>query len=397
MQNFRKLQVFIARSVCSVTVAALLLASLPLETRALEYSAHAPAPTGMVRIARPTIIWRVRPGAHTFVTRMSLTLNGKTVPAVYSPSERAVVYACVRPLAPGPHVVRCRVVFNDDWVVDRDWQFTVADDALEQLPVPNLEQQGALQVANGYRRVLALPPFQPDPRLCAAALAHAQYQQQNRVCSHQEQPGKPGFCGASVRERVGAFGYSAGCFESVEKGSDSLPLAVISLFDAPYHRLPFMQPGAPLFGAGRADLITTLEIGATEQGQTVFYPVDGQQDVPLSWDGRETPDPLRVHPDARAPVGYVITLFYFGAEQERLSNVEASLVTSSGRPVPFYLNTPDNDDFLQKGVLLVPQKPLEPGTTYRVCVRASTKTGKPAVIERRWSFTTKSPDERDVL
>ena len=91
---------------------------------------------------------------------------------------------------------------------------------------------------------------------------------------------------------------------------------------------------------------------------------------------------------AKAPVGYVITYFVYAAENPIIQVTGAQLLTADKKPVPFYLNTPANDDELTNGALLIPREPLQPGARYTATIQAFTANG--INISRTWSFTTAS-------
>lgn len=363
----------------------------PRPAAAAEYRFYQPAPVGVLHVARPTITWKVWPtDAALRVTRVALSVNGvRLSSAVYSEAERAVVYVCIRPLAPGDYRVSCQIQFaRTQPTSPKEWTFTVASDAVANLPDPTEEQQDALALANKYRRLLGLPDFLMDARLCAAAGAHSEYMNRNGQIGHAQQAGRVGFVASRSWERMAAFGYAGGSYENVEYGSPTRSGALRGLFDAPYHRIPFMQPGAPVFGAGFAGKAATVLFGTTEDEATICSPCDGQRNVPLLWDGNETPNPLRIHEaEGRGPVGYPITLVHFSPNKTPLRVLSATLVAApTGSAVPCWLNTPQNDDFLKYGVVLIPQKPLQPRTTYQVTVRAQTEAG--AEVSRAWRFTT---------
>ena len=351
--------------------------------RAVQYQAEAPGPVGELRVARPALAWKVLAVGESKITEVELTLNGAPVPARYA--ENTVAYTPEEPLAPGPYTVKCTVVLDGEWPVSKSWRFSIAHTAQVQIPLPDAGQKSALAVANAYRSTLGLPPLRLDPRLCAAARAHSDYLEKNGLLAHDQRPDRPGYLAGRPAERRAVFGYAGGCYENIGQGSPTVEQAVRDLFDAPYHRLAFLQPGSPDFGAGTVGDRTTLEVGTTNDSGVVVYPGDGQRNVPTRWEGNELPDPLRLHP-GRAPVGYAITFFHFSPQGGRVRVTQARLTNGQGAPVPIYLNTPENDDELKNGALLIPRQPLLPGGSYKVAVTATTETGES--LSRTWSFTT---------
>ncbi len=357
------------------------------------YEYYDPSPVGILRIRRPTLVVRVRTTEDTQIVSVSVTLNGKPVKAVYAAEKQAVVYQPSQPLPAGQYQVKCHIEFSDADALERQWQFTISSGALSALPPPTVQQQSVLQVINALRRAAGHPPFSLNPSLNAAAQAHSNYVLVNRSeLAHEEQPGKPGFTGAEPQARATAFGYDAPLSEDISEGYFSATGSAVSdLFDAPYHRLPFLTPGAGEIGVGvagqtRSNLILTLDFGVGNAQGVVISPYDGQLHVPTSWKDEEFPDPLRIHPGAKRVAGYVILFAWVTLERQRIKVTGATLTTERGEAVSIHLNTPDNDPFLTEAALIIPQKPLRPNTKYEVHVTASTVSGTD--ISRRWTFTT---------
>lgn len=378
----------------------------------LVYTTSDPRPAGNVRVARPTLtwcIWASEEGAK--VTKTALKLNGQSVPAVYDASRRALIHEPPLPLEKGVvYTVQAQVVFSRQFAVNREWTFTIAPDALDTLPTTlDPYQTNALAATNEIRRSLNLPPFRPDASLSAAARAHSEYVTRNRRAGHFQQENLPGFVGNNPADRVAAFGYAGGeIAENVGVGSQTVSSAVSGLFDAPYHRLPFLHPGAALLGVGysagegrSSPPCLTMAFGMPDAyGEaTVVYPREGQTNVPTSWDGNENPNPLRFYASARrGRVGYVISFSYFAErdanrprdgfdEKKSIIVRDATLVRDADdAPVSAYVNTPASDEELDNTALLIPRAPLAPGTVYRVTVQATSADGKD--ISRTWRFTT---------
>ena len=374
----------------ALALASLLLsfAFLPSAAHAnrTEYSEFEPAPSGSLRVSRPTVAWKIIPHGGAQVTAVELELNGKSVTATYEAARQAVWYTPQTALAAGSYAVHCKVVIDNEVPVEKDWKFSVSRDASPLLSGPTTSQKAVCDEINAVRRNMNLPLLTVDNRLCAAAAGHCAYLAQTNQASHHQTSSNSGFVGTTAGERVGTFGYAGGCYESISAGVATPTGAVRGLFDAPYHRAPFLQPGVFDMGAGVDGKFVTLLFGTSAASGIVTYPADGQKNVPVTWDGFETPNPLRVHAGARGPMGYAITLFSFSNDETRLLVKSATLTGTDGKPVAIYLNTPQNDDFLQNGVLVIPQKPLRPGVTYHVSVNVSDEAGHD--LTRSWSFTT---------
>jgi uncharacterized protein YkwD len=123
------------------------------------------------------------------------------------------------------------------------------------------------------------------------------------------------------------------------------------------------------------------------QDGIVFYPVDGQEGVPLEFSGNEVPDPL---PDTADKLGgYPITVTFPAKRHVRA--VKARLTDGDGREISVWLSSPERPanpahaDVQQNTVCLIAKSPLRYGTRYSVSVAAEVD-GKPWRAE--WAFTT---------
>ena len=63
---------------------------------------------------------------------------------------------------------------------------------------------------------------------------------------------------------------------------------------------------------------------------------------------------------------------------------------TQGKEIAAYENFPGYDDHLNAEAFIMPKKPLDSGTTYRVNVEATDDKGKD--IGKTWSFTTAASD-----
>jgi hypothetical protein len=392
------------RAIClSLIVGVLALVGASERATAIGFYSVEPGPTGTVRIARPTLVWRIFPEPGTVVADAGMTINDIPVRPVYSQAWGALTFTPAQPLPAGPYFVRCRVVTSDGELAGaktKEWSFRVAEDATLTLPPPGAKEREALEIANSYRRRLNLPLFRSDIRLCASAAAHTSYLRVNRAGGHDEQPGRKGFTGEQPHHRIEAFDYpglkTAEDVMQISRGELSVHDAVSGLFDAPYHREPFMDPGLEDFGSSNQEGYSTLNFGSlrplyTGPPRIVLYPVPGQKDVPTTFTGGEIPDPLRMH-GAKAPTGYILSYFLFAAGTPVIRVVGGQLTDAGGQQVPIFLNTPANDDKLTNGAFLIPRKPLEPGARYTATIQALTSGG--LNISRTWSFTTADPNAK---
>lgn len=352
---------------------------------ASEAHMRAFGPQSVVRVARPTVRWEVWPGKGSAVTDSMMTLNGREVRPKYNADGKVLEYTPPQPLEPGTYRVACKVVVDDFMPVTKSWDFKVATEASTRLPQPSANQLKVVNAVNEIRSRIGLPPFEVDDRLCAAANTHTNYLKRNGLTGHYQRPDDPGFLGQTPSDRLNAFGYTDGSWEGVDFGSQSVQQSIRRLYDAPYHRLPFLQPGTTSIGTGFLPSHTTLEFGMSDASGTVVSPAPQERDVPVSWRGPERPDPLAIH-GLSGVVGYPIVFAYFTPQGERIYVEKARLSSSSGEKIPFALNTPDNDEHLDFAAFLIPRQPLKPYTTYEVTVEAKTKSGKD--VSTSWRFTT---------
>jgi hypothetical protein len=316
-----------------------------------------------------------------------MKVDGARVEASYDSSRHLLSYVPSDTLSAGEHTVTCKVVIDNDFPITKQWKFSVTNDAKADIPHASDSQQAIVREINEFRRSLHLEDFLCHDALSAAAAAHVNYLRLTNSTGHYEKPGLPGFVGQDPTDRLQAFGYVDGSWEDVDYGADSPREALKNLFDAPYHRIPFMQPGQLSCGAAWAENRLAIEFQMTDDSATVVSPYPGQTGVPTVWHGRERPNPLRLW-KTDGTVGYMIVFNHFTPNQERLIVHRAALTGPDGSTVPVFLNTPDNDEHLAYSALVIPQQALRPGAKYTVTVDAQTEGG--ADVSKTWSFRTRS-------
>ncbi len=354
-----------------------------------EYTDSNPQPSGRLRVSRPSISWKISGGNGANVSDVVLQVDGETVKAEYSQTKKSVWYEPTEAFTPGTHKIDCAVQLGGQVWVNRSWQFTVLAGASATPQAPNTQQTALFTQINLVRKEQGLPPVTLDGRLCAAAQAHTAYLSPRATVAHIQTDETSGdFLARDSGERAGVFGFSGGVFEVIGQGKGDDKTQIARLFAAPYHRGAFLQPGSVAIGAGKVNGTVTLMFGTGDQTGVTTYPAPHQTNVPTAWDGIEAPNPLRLHKGAgTGPLGTAISLHVWtGDITEKLTNVQATLTTATGKSVAVWLNTPQNDDHLTNAVFLLPQKPLAPATMYRVTVSATTATGE--TVRREWTFTT---------
>jgi uncharacterized protein YkwD len=372
------------RALIRTSLAGALFALVALAVAAGGYSTYRPGPQGVLRVRQPVLEWRITPTGGVKVTGSTMTINGSTVDARYSSADGALTYRPEKPFAPGTYSVECTVELDKQWKAEQKWAFTVSENAFEALPQPDDLQNEGLQAANRFRRTLGLPDFQLDARLCAAAQNHALFMRTNRTVGHYQKEGMPEFLGVKPIDRAQGFGHTGGVWENVAMARTTPTGFMHQLFDAPYHRLPFMQPGAVAFGAGFDQTFSCVDFGGSSSEGLVVSPGVDQTGVPASWDGCETPSPLAIH-RATGPVGYPIVFASFTKDKEAIL-VDTAKLSGPAGDVPVYVNSSANDPELTFALVVIPRAPLAKGATYEVEVAAHTASGKR--LAKTWRFTT---------
>lgn len=251
---------------------------------------------------------------------------------------------------------------------------------------------------NQVRAYHGLPAATLSDKLAEAAGKHATWMSKNGF-GHYQNPGTPGFLGVSPDERARAVGYRGpGVWENVAAwravNMEYSPMRSLEqLFGVPYHRKLFLAPGPVEIGFGLVQEVNGpsskghLAVSAAPASPkgVIISPYDGQKDVILEMPGRETPDPLRIHP--KRDVGYPIMLLTYGSGELKFKS--ASL-TTGGKDVPIFVNHSGNDEHSDDCIIVFPQDELKPGTTYRASVSGTLENGW--LVSRDWTFTTR-PDE----
>lgn len=263
--------------------------------------------------------------------------------------------------------------------------------------------QQALDRMNVYRARVGVMPLRLHPAIVAAAQNHATYHMLNYADSsawangpHGEVAGKPGYTGKWPFDRLVAAGYPStypwsGGSEVMHFIGD--PIASVDGWMATiYHRVIPLDPAALYTGYGNGrNNHTAVDVmdfggGPTDNGlwssavpYPLAYPANGQIDVPISWDGGESPNPLP--PGASRPVGYPFTLQGVGG----ILQVTSIQLRKGGQIVAVHPNPSDCSVFNCYALIAV--QPLQANTTYTVQAQGSVGG---IAFDRTWTFTTGS-------
>lgn len=359
-------------------------------------------PQGTVGLAKPEIGMTIMLDENIQLRSYHLYLNDREVPVFYNNSTNKFSYTPDKQLAPGSYAAKLEIEYEGYMPIAESWSFSVAKNGISELPSTYTgEQQTGLAAVNDYRLIYGLPQLTMNATLAAAAEKHAQYLNNNNVnpsevSLHDENALLPGYIGADLGQRAQYVGYNDGIAEDVSYNSGSLVESVDSLFDAPYHRIPFLDPATKEIGIAKEGEYVVIEFGVdrTKSPELLVTPAPGDAYVPTSFDGHESPDPLRTHPASSYPVGYPIMASVSGMNVKSVSLQSAKLTDANGAEAKLIVNVPGSDDHLDHEMIFMPEKPLAYDATYTASVKVTAQladgTNKP--FEKTWSFHTEPSD-----
>jgi uncharacterized protein YkwD len=365
---------------------------------ALSYS-YLTFPQGKSGIARPDIGVKLELSEPISQASYELYLNNKLVETVSNGNNSSFTYQPKTDLAPGSYNAKLVITFQGYQTKSIDWSFSILEGAGTLSTSSSQEQRIGLQAINDYRMLLGLPPVVFNNALNTAAQKHANYLAVNRidpvntsVSLHDEHPSKAAYIGSTLVERMNYVGYGKSAAEDVAYKNSSLVEAIDSLFDAPYHRGPFLNPDMIEVGVAREGNYHVIQFGFKEPSgtQLTISPSDGDVFVPTSFDGHETPDPIRMHKQTSYPVGYPLMATVTGPGLTKVSIQAASLKDESGKNIELLHNQEANDDHLDNEVILLPAKPLSADTVYQASLKLTGvyRDGRLQTFEREWKFRT---------
>ncbi|UJF31169.1 stalk domain-containing protein [Paenibacillus hexagrammi] len=381
--------------VCLV-VSGLLPAGHP--TYALSFGAL-PFPNGNVGITQPDIGAEIDLSEGKTPESYHFYLNNEEKPVIYDPVSVKYTYRPEAPLPPGEYTARLVFSFAGYQPASYDWKFTITAGASTLSTTVTKEQDQGLKAINDYRAKLGLAAVKFSDALNTAALKHAEYLDMNQVdpihtsvSLHDENASLNGYIGNSVTERYEYVGYSRAGSEDVAYNEATLVEAIDSLFDAPYHRSPFMVPSLTEIGVYKKGNYHVIEFGYADGIAPEMTVSPGANDVyvPTSFDGHESPDPLRNYKSADYPVGYPIMAAVNGPKVKGVRLLESGLKDEKGSKVNILVNSPENDDHLENEVMLLPAKPLALDSTYiaQIKLEVTMVDGSTKQLEKEWSFRT---------
>jgi hypothetical protein len=162
------------------------------------------------------------------------------------------------------------------------------------------------------------------------------------------------------------MGWSTSFVSEVATGGSDPLAGVRQLWDAPYHRLGLMHPSASTMGwgfstiGGRGTVVGDIAYNfGLRPVDFVRSPAHNQTNIPTSWSGNESPNPLPA--GATRPVGHPIMVVYSGGQTVEMRGAE--VVAPGGVRLPIYY-APQQFEYDYQ--VIIPQRPLAANTTYHV-------------------------------
>lgn len=387
-----------------ITVSGLFIAQP--QAAAASYSSYW-YPQGKVGLMKPTIVFEfVKSDITPEFKSYTMKIDKVKVDAHWDMGRMILSYTPSEDLKPGEHTVDIVLELKDTGYLplEKSWTFRVDEKAISDPPAtPTAQQLEGIKTINDYRAMHGLNPLTFNKNLTYAAKLHAQYLETNKVAEsgvsmHEENSKLPGYIGSKLYERGMYAGYAGNFSEDVSYSGSAqatITQAIDSLFDAPYHRMPFLTLDAVEIGFDKQGDYTVVEFGLTNEwnSRLVVSPAPGDPYVPIGFDGHEVPDPIRNHSGVQYPVGYPIMAQLSGRFVRDVKLVESKLTDSTGKQLDLLLNTPADDDHLQNEVMLIPAKPLSPDTVYTAYVKLSViEDNQPKIYEKKWDFRTEPLD-----
>jgi hypothetical protein len=235
------------------------------------------------------------------------------------------------------------------------------------------------------------------PELNTSAQLHCDYRAMNagnRSCTpdgHTQVEGCPGFTETSVGKREIKAGYPerlAYTEVSLSYG-DKPEVSIPAWLVTPYHRIPMVDPWTTDMGWGGGPGCDVIDFGRgtvnVPNDTVVIFPYDGQTEVPVSFDGREAPQPPA--PAGGWPSSYPVSIY------ARQISVTEHVLSKDGDPTPLVHTFLDAKSpgvggtfgaYFTNTAMLYGAAFL-PNTKYRVKM-VGTYAGGPLNVE--WTFTT---------
>ncbi|MDX2066618.1 MAG: CAP domain-containing protein [Fimbriimonadaceae bacterium] len=340
-------------------------------------------PQGELLIARPEIRMELRPESGREIVDVELRVNGQREPAEFDPETGTLSYVTPKPLPAGQVEFGVTLTMDDRARLGKRWVANIQPNALADYLTPDDSSERALRAVNSMRARAGLPAAEFNRCLTTAAELHARYLEQNDERGHQQSADRPGFFGETLKERLARLGWNAGGIEATVHDVEDPAFALESAFDAPYHRLAFLQPGKMAVGFGSEGDTTTMVCNMNRERTAILSPRMGETGVPTAWINNESPNPVRFFPDAERRLGYPIVIRENGVTTGL--EVESVSVTCEGKSISTYVIDGVRDSGLKGAAFIIPTQPLARGAEYTVSARYRVDGD---LETRTWSFST---------
>lgn len=247
------------------------------------------------------------------------------------------------------------------------------------------DQTDLLNLVNGYRQRHGIESVTLHDGLCQVATGHAGFMDANNILTHEEQEGKKGFIGINLATRSARIGWNDELSELVGFSNSGLSETVQAIFDSPCHRVRFLKPGNLTLGASAQGEFVCLLVGGEANKKVVLSPPDRAENVPTDWSGASDLSGTKSGPGGTT-FGYPIVYIDTTGRSGSFVTQEASLTGPHDEKIPVVLRDPSNDKRFPTSLTMVPKRPLQNGTQYRVTI--SVKFAGEAEKKSTWTFRT---------
>jgi uncharacterized protein YkwD len=216
------------------------------------------------------------------------------------------------------------------------------------------------------RAMAGLPPLDCSDTIGLAAAAHADYADRNGTFGHTQEPGRPGFTGATFCDRMRAKGFVGECTAEIMAqivGAPSID-GRFGYLNSIYHRTSLLRIESSAYGYGASGSVSVLNFGrpagTPARSPQVVWPPNGAENVLTTFHAsNEKPNPVAPLDDVGSPVtliaGYPIGEIS-GLLEGPAGKVETMLITSRNDPANLVRSTDAH---------LVAKAPLAKNAKYR--------------------------------
>lgn len=223
---------------------------------------------------------------------------------------------------------------------------------------------------NDIRKALGIEDLFVNETLNKMTLNHSKYMHYNDALTSIEESDLLYFRGRYPWDRADYYEYNKDfIYEFVKKDFTSYMEAYLELQYDPVSRYTLLNPMYTDIGINHYESYLTYEFGGNtlEIEDAVIYPYNGQDNVPITWQG-ELLDIINEDPNISVEqVGLPITYAYYGENISYISTQKLSITNKTlDEPIKFSVIEPNTKYQLKNTLTLIPFKPYEYNTTYEV-------------------------------